>query len=71
MDTLSHTHQYSSPPAMHFSYTGPSSSRWLGKMTSWWMMTVLMISLTCAWQDTGSCSSGIGINVGPKQMARL
>lgn len=71
IDELSDTHQYSSPPAMHFSYTGPSNSRWDGKMASWWMIIVLMTSLTWAWQDTGSWSSGIGISVGPKQMARL
>lgn len=67
----SSTYQYSSPPVMHFSYTGPSSSRWLGKMTSLWMMMVLMTSLTCAWHATGSCPSGMGIRVGPKQIAKL
>lgn len=65
------THQYSSPPVMHFSYTGPSSSRWLGKMTSLWLMMVLMTSLTWAWHTTGSCPSGMGIRVGPKQIAKL
>lgn len=68
---LANTHQYSSPPVMHFSYTGPSSSRWLGKISSLCMMMVLMTSLTCAWHATGSCPSGIGIRVGPKQIARL
>lgn len=68
---LTDTHQYSSPPAMHFSYIGPSSSRWLGKMASLWMMIVFMTSLTCAWHATGSWPSGMGIRVGPKQIAKL
>lgn len=50
---------------------GPSSSLASGKMVSWWMMMVLMISLTWAWQDTWSWLSGVGMSVGPKHMARL
>ncbi|TNN67961.1 hypothetical protein EYF80_021753 [Liparis tanakae] len=42
-----------------------------GKMLSCWMMMVLMISLTWAWQETWSRLSGVGMSVGPKHMARL
>lgn len=50
---------------------GPSSSLVSGKMVSWWMMIVLMISLTWAWQETWSWLSGVGMSVGPKHMAKL
>lgn len=40
-------------------------------MTSLWLIIVLMTSLTWAWHATGSWPSGMGIRVGPKQIAKL
>lgn len=53
---------------MHFSYISPPSP---GKISSWLRMIVLITSLTLVWKVTWSRSGGIGISVGPKQIARL
>lgn len=80
LDWLFFSHQSSCSSVMHFSYTGPRTSLWPGKMLSCWRMKLLTRALICGCRETASCWSWCWSSscsrvpltkLGPKHTARL
>lgn len=70
-DCFECSYQSSSSSVMHFSYTGPWTSFWLGKMLSCCRMMLLITALMTGCSDTSSSPSAPLTRLGPKHTARL